>query len=169
MCLPRLNKRQRRIFMKLGDQGDEVRCLKAAREVSLLDLKFCVCQDDDSLRGWRFGNTCPGLGILEKMIKERVCENEGGVWGWEDLKSYGRGERVCRSLMQSELSYRHRLCVNAAYEHLATDVAGSRDAAISEIARMSLVSVDVEPSYLNSVSGGSRKRFRRAFGMRNNA
>ncbi|GKA98277.1 hypothetical protein Tco_0826214 [Tanacetum coccineum] len=24
MCLPRLNKRQRRIFMKLGDQGDEV-------------------------------------------------------------------------------------------------------------------------------------------------
>lgn len=40
----------------------------------------------------------------------------------------------------------------AAYEHLATDVAGSRDAAISEIAKMSLVSVDVEPSSLNSVS-----------------
>ncbi|GKD03509.1 DEAD-box ATP-dependent RNA helicase 8, partial [Tanacetum coccineum] len=57
---------------------------------------------------------------------------------------------VCRSLMQSELSYRHRLCVNATYEHLATDVAGSKDAAISEIARMSLVSVDVEPSFLDS-------------------
>nr|GEU46943.1 hypothetical protein CTI12_AA429690 [Tanacetum cinerariifolium] len=60
--------------------------------------------------------------------------------------------------MQSDLSYRNRLCVN-----------GSRDAAISEISRMSLVSVDVEPSYLNSVSGRSRKSFRRAFGMRNNA
>nr|GEY95850.1 endoglucanase 6-like [Tanacetum cinerariifolium] len=46
---------------------------------------------------------------------------------------------VCRRLMQSELSYRHRLCVN-----------GSRDVAILEIARMSLVSVAVEPSSLNS-------------------
>ncbi|GJY64505.1 DUF1195 domain-containing protein [Tanacetum coccineum] len=57
----------------------------------------------------------------------------------------------------------------AAYEHLATDVAGSRDATISEIARMSLVSVDVEPSSLHSVSGGSRKSLKRAFGRRNNA
>ncbi|GJR00250.1 DUF1195 domain-containing protein [Tanacetum coccineum] len=55
----------------------------------------------------------------------------------------------------------------AAYKHLATDVAGSRDAAISEIARMSLVSVDVEPSSLNSVSGGSRKSLKCAFGRRN--
>ncbi|GJY36286.1 gamma-aminobutyric acid receptor alpha-like protein [Tanacetum coccineum] len=44
----------------------------------------------------------------------------------------------------------------AAYKHLATDVAGSRDAAISEIARMSLVFVDVEPSFLEEV--GSLKR-----------
>ncbi|GJV18339.1 DUF1195 domain-containing protein [Tanacetum coccineum] len=57
----------------------------------------------------------------------------------------------------------------AAYEHLATDVAGSRDAAISEIAKMSLVSVDVEPSSLNSVSGASRKSLKRAFGRRNSA
>ncbi|GJT83411.1 hypothetical protein Tco_1057753 [Tanacetum coccineum] len=62
----------------------------------------CLCQihvaftngdtvNDDSLRGWGFGNTCPGLGIPEKMIKERECENEGGVWVWEDSGSYGRG------------------------------------------------------------------------------
>nr|GEV41309.1 gamma-aminobutyric acid receptor alpha-like [Tanacetum cinerariifolium] len=57
----------------------------------------------------------------------------------------------------------------AAYEHLATDVAGSRDAVISEITRMSLVSVDFEPSYLNSISGGNRKSFMRAFGRRTNA
>ncbi|GJR32484.1 gamma-aminobutyric acid receptor alpha-like protein [Tanacetum coccineum] len=49
------------------------------------------------------------------------------------------------------------------YEHLSIDVAGSRDAAISEIAKMSLVSVDVEPSSLNSVSGGSRKSLKRAY------
>ncbi|KAL8216105.1 hypothetical protein R6Q57_022942 [Mikania cordata] len=33
----------------------------------------------------------------------------------------------------------------AAYEHLTNDVADVRDAAVSEIAKMSLVSVDVEP------------------------
>nr|GEU65605.1 ribonuclease H-like domain, reverse transcriptase, RNA-dependent DNA polymerase [Tanacetum cinerariifolium] len=38
----------------------------------------------------------------------------------------------------------------ATYEHFTIDVAGSRDAAISEITEMSFVSVDVEPSSLNS-------------------
>nr|GEV91568.1 putative polyol transporter 3-like protein [Tanacetum cinerariifolium] len=41
----------------------------------------------------------------------------------------------------------------AAYEHFTIDVAGSRDAAISEITGMSFVSVDVEPSSLNSEVG----------------
>lgn len=39
----------------------------------------------------------------------------------------------------------------AAYEHLTSDVSGSRNAAVSEIAKMSLVSVDVEPLPVNSV------------------
>ncbi|GJZ25244.1 probable endo-1,3(4)-beta-glucanase [Tanacetum coccineum] len=57
---------------------------------------------------------------------------------------------VCRSVMQSELSYRHRLCVNG-----KEVLERSRDTAISEIAKMSLVSVDVEPSFLEEVGRAS--------------
>lgn len=46
----------------------------------------------------------------------------------------------------------------AAYEHLTSDATGSRDAAISEIAKMSLVSVDVEPLPLNTGLGGSMRQ-----------
>ncbi|GKB17383.1 hypothetical protein Tco_0851306 [Tanacetum coccineum] len=47
MCLSRLNKRQRRIFMKLGDQGDEVRELKHKGNVDacahlLLDMQVTL-------------------------------------------------------------------------------------------------------------------------------
>ncbi|KAL7602364.1 uncharacterized protein LOC111894843 [Lactuca sativa] len=57
----------------------------------------------------------------------------------------------------------------AAYEHLTSDVAGSRNAAISEIAKMSLVSVDVEPLPLNSGFGGSRKSMRQGVVRKNTA
>ncbi|KAK9080301.1 hypothetical protein SSX86_000059 [Deinandra increscens subsp. villosa] len=52
----------------------------------------------------------------------------------------------------------------AAYEHLTSDVAGLRNAAVSEIARMSLVSVDVDPLPLNSDLGGRRKGLRHGVG-----
>lgn len=57
----------------------------------------------------------------------------------------------------------------AAYEHLTSDVAGSRDAAISEIAKMSLVSVDVEPLPHNTGLGGRRKGMRLGVGRKNTA
>ncbi|GKB37120.1 DUF1195 domain-containing protein, partial [Tanacetum coccineum] len=51
----------------------------------------------------------------------------------------------------TKLSRFWQAAFEAAYKHLAIDVARSRDAAISEIARMSLVSVDVESSSFNLV------------------
>ncbi|KAJ9567200.1 hypothetical protein OSB04_003166 [Centaurea solstitialis] len=57
----------------------------------------------------------------------------------------------------------------AAYEHLTSDDAGSRDAAVSEIAKMSLVSVDVEPLPLNAGLGGRRKSMRQGVGRKNAA
>ncbi|KAI3821059.1 hypothetical protein L1987_08615 [Smallanthus sonchifolius] len=44
----------------------------------------------------------------------------------------------------------------AAYEHLTSDVPELRDGAVSEIAKMSLVSVDVEPLPVNTELGGRR-------------
>ncbi|KAI3688898.1 hypothetical protein L2E82_46822 [Cichorium intybus] len=55
----------------------------------------------------------------------------------------------------------------AAYEHLTSDVAGSRDAAISEIAKMSLVSVDVGPLPRNTGLGGNRKSMRQGVVRKN--
>ncbi|KAJ0789817.1 hypothetical protein HanPI659440_Chr05g0207901 [Helianthus annuus] len=55
----------------------------------------------------------------------------------------------------------------AAYEHLTSDVSDVRNAAVSEIAKMSLVSVDVEPLPLNSDLGGRRKSLRRGVGRKN--
>ncbi|KAI7734202.1 hypothetical protein M8C21_003403 [Ambrosia artemisiifolia] len=54
----------------------------------------------------------------------------------------------------------------AAYEHLTSDVPEARDAAVSEIAKMSLVSVDVEPLPLNTDLGGRRKSLRHGGGRK---
>ncbi|KAL4566354.1 hypothetical protein LXL04_030468 [Taraxacum kok-saghyz] len=56
----------------------------------------------------------------------------------------------------------------AAYEHLSSDVTGSRDAAISEIAKMSLVTVDIEPVSLNTGLRRSMKNMRQGFTRKKN-
>ncbi|KAI3686685.1 hypothetical protein L1987_80368 [Smallanthus sonchifolius] len=54
----------------------------------------------------------------------------------------------------------------AAYEHLTSDVAELRDGAVSEIAKMSLVSVDVEPLPVNTELGGRRTSLRNGVGRK---
>ncbi|GJY50398.1 RNA-directed DNA polymerase, eukaryota [Tanacetum coccineum] len=93
-----------------------------------------------------------------KSKAEEVEEREKMVRKFWNVYTYIKMTKLTRFWQEA---------FEAAYKHLATDVAGSKDATISEIARMSLVSVDVEPSSLNSVSGGSRKSLKCAFGRRN--
>ncbi|PWA55183.1 hypothetical protein CTI12_AA429690 [Artemisia annua] len=117
-------------------------------------LKWSAAGADNNPLSDSFDSPVRDLDILEVEEREKMVRKFWNVY------THSRTAKLPRFWQEA---------FEAAYEHLATDVAGSRDAAISEIAKMSLVSVDVEPSSLNSVSGGSRKSLRRAFGRRNSA
>nr|GEY93728.1 gamma-aminobutyric acid receptor alpha-like [Tanacetum cinerariifolium] len=86
--------------------------------------------------------------ILAGHHEPRVCSHDGS-----DTPLSGSG--IAYMSKTTKLPRFWQEASEAAYEHLATDVSGSRDTAISEIARMSLVFVAVEPSFLEEVRRAS--------------
>ncbi|KAF3446301.1 hypothetical protein FNV43_RR11480 [Rhamnella rubrinervis] len=88
------------------------------------------------------------LDILEVEEREKVVKH---MW---DLYTHSSSTRLPRFWLEA---------FEAAYEHLASDVAGIRDAAVSEIAKMSIRSVNVDPTPVQSTSTrGSRKELKQA-------
>lgn len=76
-----------------------------------------------------------GLGVQEMEEREKVVEH---MW---DVYTNSRRIRLPRFWQEA---------FEAAYEDLTSDVPGVRDSAISEIAKMSVRSVDLDPPPVQS-------------------
>jgi hypothetical protein len=97
--------------------------------LSLSFSEFCVCD-------WlSWISDSMGLGVQEMEEREKVVEH---MW---DVYTNSRRIRLPRFWQEA---------FEAAYEDLTSDVPGVRDSAISEIAKMSVRSVDLDPPLVQS-------------------
>ncbi|KAH7524079.1 hypothetical protein FEM48_Zijuj06G0080700 [Ziziphus jujuba var. spinosa] len=93
----------------------------------------------------RFSDDFGSLNLddLDILEREKVVQH---MW---DLYTHSSNARLPRFWQEA---------FEAAYEHLASDVAPIRDAAVSEIAKMSIRSINMDPPPVQSTSSrGSRK------------
>ncbi|XP_076926151.1 uncharacterized protein LOC143589209 [Bidens hawaiensis] len=114
-------------------------------------LKWSAAGNDNNPLSDSFDSPVRDLDILEVEEREKLVRRFWNVYTHSKTTSFPRFWREA---------------FEAAYEHLTSDVAEVRNAAVSQIAKMSLVSVDVEPFSLNSDLGGRRKRLRHGVGRK---
>ncbi|KAK1407498.1 hypothetical protein QVD17_39114 [Tagetes erecta] len=114
-------------------------------------LKWSGATNDNNPLSDSFDSPVRDLDILEVEEREKLVRRFWNVY------THSKTTRLPRFWQEA---------FEAAYEHLTSDVAEVRDAAVSEIAKMSLVSVDVEPLPVNTDLGGRRKGLRHGVGRK---